>query len=174
MTNPVHFLVTPEHEGGISSMMQALGRRYVRYFNRENRRPGTLWEGRFKSSLVQSETYLLICQRYIELNPVRAGMVDDPADYIWSSYQAHALGKRVSMHTPHKEYMNLGNESGGPMESYRALFQSHIETQQITDIRSALNKGMAFGGSRFKYEIEALHGRRVRQGKMRRPVINVS
>ena len=109
MTNHVHLLASPHKIDGISNMMQSVGRRYVRYFNREYRRSGTLWEGRFKSSLVQSETYLLQCQRYIELNPVRAGMVSDPAQYAWSSYQCHSLGKAVKMSTPHEEYLALGN-----------------------------------------------------------------
>ncbi|WP_276324574.1 transposase [Simiduia agarivorans] len=173
MTNHVHLLVTPNREGGVSSMMQALGRRYVRYFNREYRRTGTLWEGRFKASLVQSEVYLLVCQRYIELNPVRAGMVSDPADYVWSSYQAHALGKSINVHTPHSEYLKLGEEPKERQCSYRALFDAHVDCSLIKDIRAAVNKGMALGSARFKDEIECLHGRRVRPAAMGRPVIDV-
>lgn len=173
MANHVHLLVTPNAAAGVSSMMQALGRRYVRYFNREYRRSGTLWEGRFKASLVQSETYLLVCQRYIELNPVRAGMVDDPAEYVWSSYQAHALGKQIQIHSPHAEYLKLGNEGINRQRSYRALFDGHIGNGQIQDIRDAVNKGMALGDGRFKDEIEHLHGRRIRPAKMGRPVIEV-
>ncbi len=108
MTNHVHLLVTPANSSGLSSMMQALGRRYVRYFNYQYRRTGTLWEGRFKSSLVQSETYLLQCYRYIELNPVRANMVDDPSAYTWSSYHCNALGIESKLCTPHEEYLKLG------------------------------------------------------------------
>ncbi|UTA48058.1 transposase [Simiduia sp. 21SJ11W-1] len=173
MTNHVHLLVTPKKEGGVSSMMQAVGRRYVRYFNREHRRTGTLWEGRFKASLVQSEVYLLACQRYIELNPVRAGMVSDPADYVWSSYQAHALGKSIKVHSPHSEYLKLGEEASKRQSSYRALFDAHVECRLIEDIRAAVNKGMALGDTRFKDEIERLHGRRVRPATMGRPVIEV-
>ena len=90
MTNHVHLLVTPMVEHGISNMMQALGRRYVYYINKNYQRSGTLWEGRYKASLIDNERYLLTCMRYIELNPVRAKMVEHPGEYPWSSYQANA------------------------------------------------------------------------------------
>lgn len=173
MTNHVHLLATPHGSGGVSKMMQALGRRYVRYFNREYQRTGTLWEGRFRASLVQTETYLLACQRYIELNPVRAGMVSDPADYHWSSYQAHGLGKHIEMHSAHEQYLSLGKTGSSRQDSYRGLFHTYIDSQLETDISSALNKGMALGDERFKDEMEQLHGRRVRPGKVGRPVIEV-
>jgi putative transposase len=169
MTNHVHLLASPYTIGGISNMMQSVGRRYVRYFNREYRRSGTLWEGRFKSSLVQSETYLLQCQRYIELNPVRAGMVSDPAQYVWSSYQCHALGKAVKMSTPHEEYLALGDSDSARQSVYRALFCTHVDGELIKDIRMAVNKGLALGEERFKDEIERLYNRRVRPAKMGRP-----
>lgn len=169
MTNHVHLLVTPHFAGGVSKMMQAQGRRYVRYFNREYQRSGTLWEGRFKSSLVQSETYLLHCQRYIELNPVRANMVADPADYAWSSYQFNALGKHIELCTPHEEYLRLGSTEKERQEVYRELFRYHVDGKLLEDIRTAANKGLALGGERFKSEIEQLHGRRVRAAKMGRP-----
>lgn len=169
MTNHVHLLATPCSPGGVSNMMQSVGRRYVRYFNREYRRSGTLWEGRFKSSLVQSEMYLLQCQRYIELNPVRAGMVVDPAQYSWSSYQCHALGKIISMCKPHDEYLSLGETDSQRQRAYRGLFCLHVDDELIKDIRMAVNKGLALGGERFKDEIECLHNRRVRPAKMGRP-----
>ena len=108
MTNHVHLLVTPQTSNGVSRMMQTLGRHYVRYFNYTYQRTGTLWEGRFKSCVIDAEEYLLTCQRYIELNPVRAGMVDSPEDYVWSSYRANGLGANVKMHTPHVLYQSLG------------------------------------------------------------------
>jgi len=169
MTNHVHLLASPHTIGGVSNMMQSVGRRYVRYFNREYRRSGTLWEGRFKASLVQSEIYLLQCQRYIELNPVRAGMVTDPAEYVWSSYQCHALGKTIQMSTPHEEYLALGDSDLTRQCTYRQLFRYHVDKELIKDIRQALNKGLALGGERFKDEIECLHNRRVRPAKMGRP-----
>lgn len=170
MTNHVHLLATPNQESAISNMMQALGRRYVRYFNREHQRTGTLWEGRYKSSLVESESYLLTCQRYIELNPVRAGMVGDPSEYHWSSYQAHALGRSVGMHSPHQEFINLGKTKASRQRAYRELFVSHIGDSLIHDIRSSVNQGMALGSERFKDELEALEGRRVRPSKIGRPM----
>jgi len=169
MTNHVHLLASPHADDGISNMMQSVGRRYVRYFNREYRRSGTLWEGRFKSSLVQSETYLLQCQRYIELNPVRAGMVSDPAEYIWSSYQCHALGRAVRMCTPHTEYLSMGSTDAIRQRAYRELFRSHVDDELIGDIRLAVNKGMALGNERFKDDIERLYNRRVRPARMGRP-----
>lgn len=108
MSNHVHFLCTPQQNGVISQMMQSLGRKYVRYFNYQYQRTGTLWDGRYKSCLVQAERYLLEVYRYIELNPVRADMVDDPADYVWSSYQINALGKESELCTPHPEYLRMG------------------------------------------------------------------
>lgn len=170
MTNHVHFLLTPNKEDAVSDMMQSVGRRYVRYFNREYRRTGTLWEGRFKSSLVQTEYYFLQCQRYIELNPVRADMVDDPAEYSWSSYQAHGLGKKIAMHTPHIEYLKLDKIEDVRQEVYRSLFRAQVDSVLIQDIRMAMNKGLALGNDRFKDEIEQLYGRRVRPAKMGRPM----
>lgn len=169
MTNHVHLLATPGITDAVSNMMQSVGRRYVRYFNREYRRSGTLWEGRFKSSLVQTEHYLLQCQRYIELNPVRAGMVDDPAQYAWSSYQCNALGKPIRMNTPHQEYLALGRTDVDRRAAYRELFRFHVDDELISDIRQAVNKGMALGNDRFKQEIEQVCGRRVTPAKMGRP-----
>lgn len=108
MTNHVHLLVTPSTRQGISRMMQSVGRRYVRYINDEYNRSGTLWEGRFKSALVDSDRYLLVCSRYIEMNPVRACITDLPQDYRWSSYHHNALGKADPMLSPHALYQALG------------------------------------------------------------------
>ncbi|MCG8684991.1 MAG: transposase [Desulfobacterales bacterium] len=170
MTNHVHLLCTPRQENGISSMMQALGRLYVRYFNSEYKRSGTLWEGRYKSCLVESGTYLLKVYRYIELNPVRAKMVSSPGDYCWSSYQINALGKASDLCTPHPEYMMLGADSKERCNKYRTLFEQDIYDQDIKLIRSATNKGMVVGNDRFLKEIEVLTGRRVKEKKRGRPV----
>lgn len=169
MTNHVHLLVTPNIEYGISRMMQSLGRTYVRYFNREYRRTGTLWEGRFKSSLVQSETYLLQCYRYIELNPVRAGMVDDPGKYSWSSYQCNALGKISDLMTPHQEYLMLGKTQEERQKYYRELFRTQLDGSLIKDLRDVTNKGLVFGSERFKQQVENHCQRRVLPIKMGRP-----
>ena len=108
MTNHVHLLVTPDSEDSLSKAMQSVGRRYVQYFNHTYQRTGTLWEGRYKSTLIQSSRYLLTCMRYIELNPVRADMVGHPADYPWSSYCANAQGEENALLTPHALYRRLG------------------------------------------------------------------
>jgi len=162
MTNHVHLLLTPNREDSISKMMQALGRRYVRYFNRTYRRSGTLWEGRFRSCVVDAEEYLLTCQRYIELNPVRAGMVNSPEEYIWSSYRANGLAKPAKLWTPHSIYCQLGRTASKRALAYRRLFDAHLDAQSFEEIRSATNTGMALGSDRFKDEIEKLTGRRVR------------
>ena len=161
MTNHVHLLVTPKTSNGISRMMQTLGRQYVRYFNHTYQRTGTLWEGRFKSCVIHAEDYLLTCQRYIELNPVRAGMVEKPESYRWSSYHANGLGKASTLWTPHPEYMKLGDCVEKRTYSYRGLFSAHLDIEDIHSIRSATVKGLALGNDKFKKEIEALTGRRV-------------
>jgi putative transposase len=161
MTNHVHLLVTPETPEGISSMMQSLGRQYVRYFNYTYKRTGTLWEGRFKSCVIDVENYLLICQRYIELNPVRANMVSRPEDYMWSSYSANGLGQQVKLCTHHNVYRQLGSTVEKRTKAYRDLFLAHIDEAIISEIRKASNKGMALGSDKFKREIEKLTGRRL-------------
>jgi putative transposase len=169
MTNHVHLLCTPKTDNAISHMMQALGRRYVRYFNFTYKRTGTLWEGRFKSCLVQQEDYLLQVYRYIELNPVRAGMVDHPSDYPWSSYPINALGKDCELCTPHSTYLALGHDVAERLSQYRELFKHHIDGKLLANIRSSVNKGMALGSDRFLVEIENLTGRRMTAKKMGRP-----
>lgn len=161
MTNHVHLLMTPSSGDGVSRLMQSLGRSYVRYFNKTYRRSGTLWEGRFKSSVIDSEHYLLLCQRYIELNPVRAGMVDLPEEYVWSSYHANALGKPTKIWTPHPAYIELAGAVSDRLEAYRSLFRTHIDIDTVKEIQSATNQGMALGSERFKREVAKLAGRRV-------------
>jgi putative transposase len=121
MTNHVHLLLTPSSETALSRLFQYLGRLYVRYFNFAYARSGTLFEGRFKSSLVQQERYFLTCLRYIELNPVRAGMVTDPGDYCWSSYRMHAFGIAAKLWAPHAAYLALGRKrASGPIANWPA------------------------------------------------------
>jgi putative transposase len=164
MTNHVHLLATPAEDDGISRMMQHLGRLYVRYFNHVHARTGTLWEGRFKACLVQDDEYLLHCYRYIELNPVRARMVSDPADYPWSSYRANALGIESDLRTPHELYCSLG-EGTERLAAYRALFAAHVDDEPTADIREATRRGLALGDDRFIREMEARTGTRLRAGK---------
>ncbi len=170
MTNHVHLLCMPRGQKAVSHMMQSLGRQYVRYFNLSYKRTGTLFEGRFKSCLVQEETYLIQLYRYIELNPVRAVMVRQPSDYVWSSYSINALGKASELCTPHAVYLALGKDANERQLSYRGLFKHHVEGKLLEDIRLAVNKGMALGDERFNTEIENLSGRRVTAKKMGRPV----
>jgi putative transposase len=160
MTNHVHLLCTPRQVGALSSMMQSLGRSYVRYFNHEYQRTGTLWEGRYKSCLVQEKRYLLELYRYIELNPVRAEMVTDPGKYRWSSYHVNALSVASESCTPHPEYLALGVNPEERQKSYRSLFTRFIDGELLEEIRANPNKGLAIGNDRFKEEIEALTGRR--------------
>jgi len=160
MTNHIHLLVTPAGDDALSKTMQTLGRRYVRYFNHSYQRTGTLFEGRFKSCIVQTNRYFLLCQRYIELNPVRAGMDRDPADYIWSSYRANGLGQRSMLWQPHPQYLALGSTPQERQMRYRALFQPHVEDSMLLDIRQSINQGLALGSDKFKQQIEAMGGRR--------------
>ena len=169
MTNHVHLLATPATDNGISHLMQALGRRYVRYFNRRHDRTGTLWEGRFRSSLVQTSNYLLACYRYIEMNPVRAQMVDKPSQYRWSSYRCNALGIDATLCSPHEEYLNLGRYKAERIRVYRELFRTRVRSDLVNDIRTAVNRGLALGDPEFKLEIERAVGRRVTPAAMGRP-----
>ena len=154
MTNHVHLLVTPHTENGIGKMMQMLGRYYVQYLNYSYKRSGTLWEGRYKATLIDSKQYLLTCMRYIELNPVRAqGMAEHPADYPWSSYHCNALGKHNPIITPRREYQRLGATDQGRQAAYRQLFRARIPEKTLTAIRDATNKAWVLGDNRFKAKI---------------------
>jgi putative transposase len=166
MTNHVHLLVTPEHAESIPRLIIALGRRYVQYINTTYRRTGSLWDSRYKSSLIQAETYLLACQRYIELNPVRAAMVDDPAHYRWTSYRHNALGQTNPYLTPHPLYQALGRDDKARQAAYRELFRAQLDRKAIDDIRLALNQNQPLGNSRFYARIEKLTGQR-REAKPR-------
>ena len=170
MTNHVHLLCTPRKPNAISLLMQSLGRRYVQYFNYKYGRTGTLWEGRFKSCIIECDLYLLQVYKYIELNPVRANIVNDPSDYVWSSYQINALGKQSALCTCHPTYLDLGSSAIERQEIYRSLFNNHIEGKIIEDIRLSLNKGLALGSERFKSQIEHVTGRRVKSAKLGRPL----
>ncbi len=169
MTNHVHLLLTPKTASGAGELMKRLGQRYVQYINRTYHRSGTLWEGRFRSCLTQEEDYVLGCYRYIELNPVRASMVDHPAEYPWSSYRANAQGEPSILLTPHPLYVALGRDETVRMASYRELFRYHLDQGLIDEIRSATNGNYALGSSQFQAQIAATLGRRVIPGKSGRP-----
>lgn len=160
MTNHVHVLVTPGLEQSVGRMMQAQGRKYVQYFNFTYGRTGTLWEGRYKSTLVDADNYLLTVYRYIELNPVRASMVAHASEYPWSSYQGNALGKPIQLLTPHPLYRRLGKTDAERQSAYRALFRGRMPERDLAAIRQATNKAWVLGDDRFKAQIEARTGRR--------------
>ena len=160
MTNHVHLLLTPKKAELVPRLIMSLGRRYVQYVNRTHGRTGTLWDSRYKSSVVQSDTYLLACQRYIELNPLRAAMVTNPAHYRWTSYRHNALGQADSRLTPHPLYVALGATDKARQAEYRGLFRAHLDEAAIDDIRLALNQNQPLGNSRFLAQIERKTGER--------------
>lgn len=162
MTNHVHLLVTPHTENGISKMMQMLGRYYVQYFNYMHNRTGTLWEGRYKASLVDSEAFALICYRYIELNPVRANMVQHPVEYPWSSYRYNALGQANSLITPHYLYQTLGANDEQRQTTYRTLFEAQIDAKTLDEVRMNANNAWVLGSEHFKAKIEMQLNRRTK------------
>ena len=169
MTNHVHLLLTPESADSASLLMKHLGQRYVQYINRTYKRSGTLWEGRYRSCLMQTKNYVLSCYRYIELNPVRAGMVGMPQDYPWSSYSANALGKTNQLITPHDEYLRIARNVKERLPAYQALFKAHIDEEIVGQIRKATNGNFALGSTRFLQEIETALGRRASRGLAGRP-----
>ena len=161
MTNHVHLLVTPEHDDSIPRALQSLGRRYVRYVNDTYRRTGTLWEGRDRAALIDSDNYFLSCCRYIELNPVRAGMVRHPSRYRWSSYAPHARGTADRLIAPHALYRGLGRNEVERRAAYRSLFRDRLDAGFLDDLRQATNGGWVFGDEHFKSKITKTVGRRV-------------
>jgi len=170
MTNHVHFLASPGSETSLPKTLQSVGRRYVHYFNYRYERTGTLWEGRYKATLIDSEQYLLTCMRYIELNAVRAGMVESPGDYLWSSYSANAVGEANRLITPHSLYRRLGRSAQTRQSAYRQLFRSRIGKADLALIREATNKAWVLGNDRFKEKVETLSGRRTQPKPRGRPV----
>ncbi len=169
MTNHVHLLASAERPYALSLMMQYVGRYFVRYINRVYRRSGTLWEGRFRSSLVDTETYFLRCSRYIECNPVRAQMVRGPGEYRWSSYLHHAFGEPDKLLVQHEQYDRLGGSDEERQRAYRELFRAELDSKELTEIRVAANCGWPLGSDRFKDEIERALKCAVRPPKMGRP-----
>jgi len=163
MTNHVHLLLTPKKEDSAALLMKNLGQRYVQYINRAYRRSGTLWEGRFRSCLSQTEDYVLACYRYIELNPVRANMVKHPRDYPWSSYRSNAEGKTSELLTPHGQYLTLARDMNKRREAYRGLFKAHVDDID-NQIRTATNGNYVLGNKRFQDQIARELGSRVIKG----------
>ena len=155
MTNHVHLLMTPNTESGISRVMQLLGNRYVQYINKNYRKTGTLWEGRHKSSLIDAEKYLLTCYRYIEMNPVRANMVNHPGDYRWSSYRHHATWSPSSIIENQDVFLRIASTPDERMRCYRELFRVGLDDGDVHEVRKAAAFSMPLGDNQFKKQIEA-------------------
>ena len=149
MTNHVHLLVTPTESQSISRAMKRLNERYAIHFNKKYARTGSVWEGRFKSSVIDSDAYLLCCQRYIELNPVRAGMATHPGDYPWSSYKTNAWGERCDLLTPHGLYMSMGRSDDARRLSYRRFIAAGCSDAEVASIRAATISSTALGSEAF-------------------------
>jgi len=169
MTNHIHILATPTDKEGITRMMQYVGRRYVPYINRMYDSSGSIWDGRYKASLVQEESYMLTCMRYIELNPVRANMVRSPAQYRWSSYRRNAQGKADDLVTSHSLYHSLGKRESSRIAAYKALLKTYLDTECLDDIRAAWQTGTPLGSDTFRQNIEKKLKCKVGQSKRGRP-----
>ena len=169
MTNHVHLLLTPDSPEGPGKLMKQLGQRYVQYINRTYSRSGTLWEGRYKSALVESRRYCLACYRYIEMNPVRAGLANSPGEYRWSSFHENAHGRGKREITPQAEYLALGATDMERQRAYRKLFETALNEHTIDTIRASTNSNYALGNNSFRDEIEHHLKRRARPGRIGRP-----
>ena len=168
MSNHVHLLLTPEQMGACSNLMKGIGQLYSQYVNKLYKKSGHLWEGRFKSCLVQSEQYVLACYRYIELNPIRARLATRVDQYRWSSYRANALGEQSDLLTPHHEYMRLGHTDEERQAAYRDLF-GMVLGDELECIRAATNAGYVLGDPSFRAMMARRLGRRVERGQPGRP-----
>lgn len=169
MSNHLHLLATPADSIGLARMMQWVGRHYVPYFNHKYERSGTLWQGRFKTAVIDSERYFLTCSRYIELNPVRAGMLHNPAEYAWSSYQHHIGLRTDPLITDHPLYWALGNTPFEREAAYQALAEQGLTSDELQIMRKSAIKGWAIGSDKFQTQLEKLAERRVTPGKPGRP-----
>jgi putative transposase len=159
MDNHVHLLMTPPATGAVARLMQKLGRSYVAQFNARHERTGTLWEGRYKACLVDSESYVLHCQRYIDLNPVRAGMTSNPAAYPWSSCAAHCGERTDPLLTPHPAYASLGENCDARAAAYVQLLRESLADDDLAAIRTYLQQQRALGRSPFQIMVEIKTGR---------------
>jgi len=170
MTNHVHLLVSPTAANDISLLFQGIGRHFVPYINKTYQRRGSLWEGRHKGHILASEDYFLTCMRYIEMNPVRTGMVDHPAQYRWSSYAANAQGIDNAIIQPHELYLLLGKSPEARQAAYRGLFEKAINPDELDLVRASLHSGTPLGNDRFKQQIESVIGCTVGFSKRGRPL----
>lgn len=169
MTNHVHFLVTPDRKDALPRFVQHIGWRYVRYFNFRYQRSGTLWKGRYKASLVDSEAYVLTCYLYIEINPVHAGMVANPSEYRRSSHRHNALGAADEVVVPHELYIALGADTSSHCRVYRDLFSGVFDSVTLHTVRESLNQELVLGNDRFREYIEKALARRASPSRRARP-----
>jgi putative transposase len=169
MPNQIQLLATPADDTGLARMMQWVGRQYVPYFNRQYQRAGTLWQGRYRASVIEAAQYLLLCTRFIELAPVRAGLAAQAADYPWSSYVHHIGAGSDSLITEHALYWALGNTPFEREAAYRDLAEHALPPEQVAELEAAIPKGWALGSPLFKMALEKQGGRRVQPGKRGRP-----
>ena len=169
MTNHLHLLLTPQKEQGLPKMMQAVGRSYVQIFNKVHGRTGTLWEGRYRSTLIQTERYLLACMAYIDLNPVRATMVAQPEDYVWSSYGHYAGRRHDRLITPHALYWGLGNTPFAREVAYAEMVHAGIQADQQRALTDATLSGWALGDAKFIAGLKAQTPRRLSKDRAGRP-----
>ncbi len=173
MPTHIHILLTPSRKDSVATLMKHLAQRYVQYINRIYQRTGTLWEGRFRSCVVQQEKYLLSCQQFVELNPVRSDYVSAPTDYRWSSYRANAFGENSILITPHPLYLNLGKTHHERQIAYRKIVTTALNKELVEQIRQSTNGNYVLGEKRFTHELAKIFGRRVTQGKPGRPRKNL-
>lgn len=172
MPNHFHLLATPETADGLPQMMQAVGRRYVRWFNDAQGRSGTLWEGRYKSTVIDTDQYLLTCMAYLDLNPVRAGLVGQAADYAWSSH-GHYIGQRMDkLITPHPLVWGLGNTPFAREAAYADLVRGGISASQTVQLTDAALRGWALGAPAFVAELQNLTKRRLTKAVAGRPSVS--
>ena len=169
MTNHVHLLLTPERSDSASLLMKHLGQRYTQFINRRRGRTGTLWESRFHSCIAESGGYVLACYRYIEMNPVRAGMAMGPDEYRWSSHGTNAHGRPWPLISPHADYLRLGLESSERQRAYRMLFETGPDSATVEQIRRATKGNFVLGGADFANAVEHIAGQRARLGHAGRP-----
>lgn len=169
MPNHVHLLVTPETKQSLSRTLQSIGRRYAQHFNQTFESSGSIWDSRYKATIIDPKAYLLTCMRYIELNPVRAELVNHPKSYPWSSYKCNALGEKSPLLVAHKFYRKLGRSIEARQTAYRGLFRARLSKIDIEAIREATNKGWALGDEHFKDRLQAQTDRRVRPLPKGRP-----
>jgi putative transposase len=169
MSNHLHLLVSPSDQEGLGRMMQWIGRHYVPYFNRKYVRAGTLWQGRYKATVIDSEQYFMTCSRYIELNPVDAGIAATAMEYPWTSYAHHIGAKSDPLITDHSLYWALGNTPFEREAAYKALVEQALTSDEASVLEAVTRKGGVLGSEQFKVKLERQTNRRVRMGKRGRP-----